>query len=131
MYNIITERKVNIKMLGGENMTQEERDNVILKINESVTDLSKDVSSLKEDMTEVKEDISYLKEETRNISGSVAVIEKEHGEKIQALLDGHKGIVSKLDSINERFKEDENRLDNHTFRINSLETKFESKIANQ
>lgn len=98
-------------------MTQEEMGNAILKIRDSVTNLCKDVSD--------------LKEETRSISGSVAVIEKEHGEKIQALLDGHKSILSKLDSINERFIEDENRLDNHTFRINSLETKFESKIANQ
>ena len=105
-------------------MKQDKMVNLMLDIKENNKKMS-------ETLEEMKKDISELKTETRSISGSVAVIEHQHGEKIQVLLDGHSGIISKLDSINKRFESDEDRLDNHTFRIAALETQLETKISNQ
>ena len=101
------------------------------KTDETLKEIREHNKNTDKTLEEMKKDISELKQETRKISGSVAVIEHQHGEKIQVLLDGHNGILSKLDSINKRFESDEERLDNHTFRIAALETKIETKILNQ
>ena len=86
-----------------------------------------DFAEIKTDFVGIKEKFSELSEETRRISGCVAVIEQVHGDKIQAIYEGFKGNLSKFDSVEKRFLSNEERLDNHTFRIINLE----SQVANQ
>lgn len=86
-----------------------------------------DFAGIKVEFAEIKEKFSELSEETRRISGCVAVIEQVHGDKIQAIYEGFKGNLSKFDSVEKRFLSNEERLDNHTFRIINLE----SQVANQ
>ena len=72
----------------------------------------------------MQQDIKELKQETRKISQSVAVLEHEHGEKIQALLDGQIGILEKLDLFESTLNSHNNILDNHSDRIWNLESKL-------
>ena len=64
-----------------------------------------------------------IRKELRNISKSVAVIEIEHGSKIQALLDVQVGILERLDSLETRLGSDEAELEEHSGRIWNLESK--------
>ena len=72
----------------------------------------------------MQQDIKELKQETRKISQSVAVLEHEYGEKIQALLDGQIGILEKLDLFESTLNSHNNILDNHSDRIWNLESKL-------
>ena len=62
-----------------------------------------------------------IQEEIKSISRSVAVIEVEHGEKIQLLLDGQVGILEKLDEFEKRFEKDEIEIEKCSSRIWKLE----------
>ena len=54
------------------------------------------------------------------ISQSVAVIEKDHGEKLQILLDVVTEHVKKFDSENNRIEKCEKRLDTHDDKFYAL-----------
>ena len=85
------------------------------------------IDSIQEKVNQIdsmQQDIKELKQETRKISQSVAVLEHEHGEKIQALLDGQIGILEKLDLFESTLNSHNNILDNHSDRIWNLESKL-------
>lgn len=54
------------------------------------------------------------------ISQSVAVIENDHGEKLQVLLDVVTGHIKKFDSENSKIEKCEERLDDHDNKIYAL-----------
>ena len=98
-------------------MTEKERDQILL-------DMHKDMSVLKTDVGALKIDVENLKKETADISRSVALIENEHGEKLQILLDVYSDYPKKFESINNHFKSHEKKFDNHSARIIRLESKI-------
>jgi len=132
-------------------MTEKQRDNLLLDLKNYMNDMKADMNSmkadmnsmkadmnsmkadnkkrdsillsLKNDMNDVKADINSMKADISHISGRVAVIEHEHGEKIQALLDGEVAILDKLDLFEKRFESDEQDIENHSIRIRNLESK--------
>ena len=65
-----------------------------------------------------------LKEETRRISKSVAVIEHEHGKKIDTLIDITLGYLEEQNFIKKSLKSQSDTLDNHSNRIWNLESKL-------
>ena len=96
-------------------MTEQERDQILLKLLEIVSGHDEKFSS-------IQEKFSDLEKEVRSISKSVAKIEVEHGNKIQLLADGQISILEKLNSFEKRFESDEKELINHSNRIWNLET---------
>ena len=54
------------------------------------------------------------------ISQSVAVIENDHGEKLQVLLDVVTGHIKQFDSENSKIEKCEERLDDHDNKIYAL-----------
>ena len=85
------------------------------------------IDSIQEKVNQIdsmQQDIKELKQETRKISQSVAVLEHEYGEKIQALLDGQICILEKLDLFESTLNSHNNILDNHSDRIWNLESKL-------
>ena len=124
-------------------MTQSERDQILLylqkKVNQidSIQEKVNQIDSIQEKVNQIdsiqervnqidsmQQDIKELKQETRKISQSVAVLEHEYGEKIQALLDGQIGILEKLDLFESTLNSHNNILDNHSDRIWNLESKL-------
>ena len=88
----------------------------------TVESLSGTVDGLINKVEDLSNKFDDLSKEVRSISQSVAVIEVEHGSKIQALLDVQVGILKKLDSFEKRFGSNEGILENHSTRIWRLES---------
>ena len=72
----------------------------------------------------MQNDIKELKDETRRISKSVAVIEHEHGKKIDTLIDIMLGYLEEQNSIKKDLNSHSNTLDDHSNRIWNLESKL-------
>ena len=67
-----------------------------------------------------QEQIPQMQVEIKNISRSVAVIEKEHGEKIQILLDAFVGYQEKVEKNEKRTNLCEKKLEKHDSQIDFL-----------
>ena len=102
-------------------MTEQERDQILLKLLEIVSGHDEKLSAIEENVSSLQEKFSDLEKEVRRISKSVAKIEVEHGNKIQLLADGQISILEKLNSFEKRFESDEKELVNHSNRIWNLE----------
>lgn len=107
-------------------MTQEERDAILVDLNSKVSSLNSKVSSLDAKVGSLQQDVKSLKEDVEHISGRVAVIEQEHGEKIQALLDGESMILDELDWFKKKLESEEEKLEIHDAKIYCLESKNSS-----
>ena len=101
----------------------------LLKMQEDISEMKKEVAKIPEIQKEVakipeiqkevakikkmQEDISELQEETRKISKSVAVIELEHGEKLDLLFDIFDMQQEKLKLHERKMQLCDRRLDRH------------------
>ena len=103
-------------------MTEEQRDGLLLSMKDQMEESNSKLAKHDELLLSVKDQVEEMGKEVRSISKSVAVIEVEHGSKIQALLDTQVGILKKLDSFENRFESNEGILDNHSDRIWRLES---------
>jgi len=65
----------------------------------------------------MQEDINELKAETQKISGSLAVIEVDHGNRLKAIYDAHVDTVRNATTI----KELDAKVDDHDNRIFAIE----------
>lgn len=119
-------------------MTNTQRDELLLKMDQKLSDVQQDVSILKQDVSGLKQKVSILEQDvstlkqdmseqkayTKRISESVAFIEVDHGDKLQSLLDMYPEFTHKFESNKKRFSSQEKRLENHTFRILRIENKI-------
>ena len=88
------------------------------------------IPTMQQDILQIKEilkEIPEIKQELRNISGSVARIEVEHGEKLAILFDAFKANTEKIEEQNKRITKCEKILEKHDHQIYILN----SKIQNQ
>lgn len=88
-----------IKIEGRKNMTEIDRDKLLLKIYEDQQQLQKEIAEVKQDV--------------RNIGMTVAKIEVEHGKKLEALFDA--------------FTMNREKIEEHESRINNCERKIEKQ----
>ena len=72
------------------------------------------------------EEIPEIKQELRNISGSVARIEVEHGEKLAVLFDAFKVNTEKIEEQNKRITKCEKMLEKHDHQIYILNSKIQN-----
>ena len=72
------------------------------------------------------EEIPEIKQELRNISGSVARIEVEHGEKLAVLFDAFKVNTEKIEEQNKRLTKCEKMLEKHDHQIYILNSKIQN-----
>ena len=142
-------------MKGGAILTELERDNILLDLQKRMDTMQGRMDTMQNTMDNMQgrmdtmqgtmdnmqkdnvrrdnildalqKSVNELKQETRNISQSVAVIENDHGEKLQVLLDVYPEFYKKFASFAENFVSHDHRLDNLEARVYSLE----SKAANQ
>ena len=87
-----------------------------------VIKLQEQVSKIQDSVNEIPE----IKKELGALSGRVAVIEKEHGEKLQILLDVVTGNNEKSGELERRIKKDEKIINKHSDEIYYLQQKFRS-----
>ena len=147
-------------------LTEEQRDNLLLKMDERLSKhdemfikISEDMNSMKEDMDNMKADIKgiheniddmkedieniqanigsldkktdKLQKEVRRMSGSIAVIENDHGGKIQMLLETTTQKTMDNTELNQMLDSHEKELYEHDIRIRVLESKAEkAKVGN-
>ena len=89
-----------------------------------------EVPKMKDEIVQIKkqlEELPEIKQELRNISGSVARIEVEHGEKLAILFDAFKANTEKIEEQNKRITKCEKILEKHDHQIYILN----SKVQNQ
>ena len=84
--------------------------------------MQQDISQIKEILKEIPE----IKQELRNISGSVARIEVEHGEKLAVLFDAFKVNTEKIEEQNKRITKCEKMLERHDHQIYILNSKIQN-----
>ena len=110
-----------------EDIKQMQEDIGILK--EQVAVIPKMQEDIKQIQVKVipkmQNDIEELKEYTRNISRSVAVIEQEHGEKIQILLDLVTGHTEKFEEQNKKINKCEKKIEKHDSELYYLNEKIQ------
>ena len=90
---------------------------------ETIPTMQQDILQIKEILKEIPE----IKQELRNISGSVARIEVEHGEKLVALFDAFKVNTEKIGEQDKRITKCENMLEKHDHQIYILNSKLQNK----
>ena len=115
-------------------MTEFERDQILLKLDkkfnqiDSIQEKVNQIDSIQKNVVNqinsMQKDIKDLKEETSRISRSVAIIEHEHGNKIQMLIDVSLGYLEDKNSFKKKLNSFANTLDNHSDRIWNLESKL-------
>ena len=76
---------------------------------------------------EILKEIPEIKQELRNISGSVARIEVEHGEKLAILFDAFKVNTEKIEEQNTRITKCEKILEKHDHQIYILNSEIHNK----
>ena len=89
---------------------------------EEIPKMKKDIVKIKKQLEEIPE----MKKELRNISGSVARIEVEHGEKLVALFDAFKINTEKINKQDNRITKCEKNLEKHDDQIYILNSKIKN-----
>ena len=104
----------------------------IYKELQETKDKVKDIPEMKKQLEEIPkikkqlEEIPEIKQELRNISGSVARIEVEHGEKLAVLFDAFKVNTEKIEEQNKRITKCEKMLEKHDHQIYILNSKIQN-----
>ena len=89
----------------------------------------KEIPKMQDEILEIKKilkEIPEMKQELRNISGSVARIEVEHGEKLVALFDAFKMNTEKIQEQDGRITKCEKTLEKHDDQIYMLNSKIKN-----
>lgn len=120
---------------GQEDITkrQDERDKLLFDLKKGQEDIlkrqektDKICQGLKEGQKKLFKGQEETNKELRVLSQTVAKIEHEHGEKIQALLDVVTSHTEKFDSFERRVDKDEKILDRHSDQIYCLNSKVQA-----
>ena len=94
-------------------------------------EMKKEQQEMKSDIKELKTKQEKMQEELTRIGNTVTVMECEHGEKIQLILDTLVGHIEKFENHEERFEKDEKIIELHGHQIYGLEAKNNSKSLNR
>lgn len=126
-------------------MTDKERDELLINIFNDVKNVKNDVKELKSNVKEIEGNINKMQDninemqgnmnkienklneiekEQRNLSITVAKIEYEHGNKLQAVLDVLCGQQQKNEEFEEKFNEHDKILSKHDDEIFYLKEKI-------
>ena len=104
-----------------------ERDKLLINMNKKLEehdDKFSDIFSILEVMQanigNLNMQVDTVKKDLRSLSGRVAVIEEEHGGKLQLLLDNMDYSIQKVYGIREQVDSHEDRLEEHDVRIRVL-----------
>ena len=84
------------------------------------------IPSMQKQLDDLQKEMKEIKQEVRNLSGSVAKIEVEHGQKLEALFDAFKLHSEKIDDHNKRIIKCENTLNKHDDQIYILNSKIQN-----
>lgn len=111
-------------------MTEKERDNLLLELKADVKrhdakfeEMNETLINLQANVGTLNSEVADIKKEIRELSGSVARMEKVFGERIQAVLDVVMDPINKVYSIRDEVDAHEDRLFEHDIRIRALESK--------
>ena len=105
----------------------------IPKMKDEIVQIKKQVEEIpkmKDEISQIKktiEDMPEIKQELRSISGSVARIEVEHGEKLMALFDAFKMHTDKIQEQDKKIAKCENTLEKHDHQIYILNSKIQKE----
>ena len=116
----LAEHDEQFKIINSKLAEHDEQFKIINSILNDHTKILNEHTALLNDHTDL---LSEHDREIRSLSRSVAFIEVDHGNKLQALLDVTSGILEKLESFEKRFESNEADLENHSIRILNLESK--------
>ena len=112
-------------------MTDKERDELLINIFNDVKNVKNDVKELKSNVKEIEGNmnkienrVNEIEKEQRNLSRTVAKIEYEHGNKLQAILDVLCGQLQKNEEFEEKFNEHDKILSKHDDEIYYLKEKI-------
>ena len=94
------------------------------RLQEQVDGLQVEVVDLREQVIEIRmKEIPAIHKELRKLSGRIAVIEKEHGEKLQILFDAFVGNNEKNNELKKRIEKHEKIIEKHSNEIYLLKEK--------
>ena len=102
----------------------------VIETKEKVKDVPKiqeEILVMKRQIVEMQQEIKEIKQEERNISGSVARIEVEHGEKLVALFDAFKVNTENIEKQDRRITKCENIVEKHDHELYILNSKIQNK----
>ncbi len=83
------------------------------------------IPEMQKEIVETRKQVVEIQKETRKISGSVAVIEHEHGDKLKALFDAFTVNNEHIQMEEKRISLCEVKVENHDMEIDYLKTKVQ------
>lgn len=104
-------------------MTETQRDECLIQLVKSVNKLDNRMDNIENRMDNFENKLNENIAFTQRISESVAVMEVEHGSKLNALFDGYKANSEKLDKIETDIQNIHTILENHDNRLYLIESR--------
>ena len=91
-------------------------------------EMKKEQQEMKKEIKEIKAKQDEMQEELTKIGNKVTVMEYQHGEKIQLILDTLVGHIEKFENHEERFRKNEKIIELQGHQIYGLEEKTKNNI---
>ena len=119
--NDVKELKSNVKEIEG-NMNKMQ-DN-INEMQDNINEMQGNMNKTQGNINKIENKLNEIEKEQRNLSRTVAKIEYEHGNKLQAILDVLCGQQQKNEEFEEKFNEHDKILSKHDDEIFYLKEKI-------
>ena len=119
--NDVKELKSNVKEIEG-NMNKMQ-DN-INEMQDNINEMQDNMNKTQGNINKIENKLNEIEKEQRNLSRTVAKIEYEHGNKLQAILDVLCGQQQKNEEFEEKFNEHDKILSKHDDEIFYLKEKI-------
>ncbi len=107
---------------------QQEIKNEQQEMKKEQQEMKKEQQEMKKEIKEIKAKQDEMQEELTKIGNKVTVMEYQHGEKIQLILDTLVGHIEKFENHEERFRKNEKIIELQGHQIYGLEEKTKNNI---
>ena len=126
--NDVKELKSNVKEIEGnmnkmQDNINEMQDN-INEMQDNINEMQGNMNKTQGNINKIENKLNEIEKEQRNLSRTVAKIEYEHGNKLQAILDVLCGQQQKNEEFEEKFNEHDKILSKHDDEIFYLKEKI-------
>ena len=119
--NDVKELKSNVKEIEG-NMNKMQGN--INEMQDNINEMQGNMNKTQGNINKIENKLNEIEKEQRNLSRTVAKIEYEHGNKLQAILDVLCGQQQKNEEFEEKFNEHDKILSKHDDEIFYLKEKI-------
>lgn len=99
----------------------------IISVNDRINSMDDKMNSMSNDIAEIKDKVNSIDERVTSLENVLTIIEHEHGNKLDILLDHAKANIEKHYQFESIFTKIEEKFLNHDIRLANIESSEEYK----